>query len=95
MSRTFDKLPLFASDAELAEAVVGKARVKQYLIVLERLDAGDPGFPKVDKAHGGRYTPAVKLYYDTHHGLRTGLREAPDQPERPEAWTNRKRLGSR
>jgi hypothetical protein len=89
----FADLPLFATDHEIAEAVVGKARVKQYLTVIERLDATDASFPKVDKAHGGRYTPAVKLYYDTHHGLRASRLSAVDQPERAEAWTSKRRAG--
>ncbi|MBZ9741027.1 MULTISPECIES: hypothetical protein [unclassified Mesorhizobium] len=61
-----DKLPLFASDLEIAVAIVGKqnaSRWKRDMIpILEH-----KGFPRFDKVHQGRPVHLVKLFYAAYH----------------------------
>lgn len=62
----FHALPLFASDREIARAIVGSAGADRWINeVLPTLR----GFPPVDSRHGGRPVPLVKRYYDSYFGL--------------------------
>jgi hypothetical protein len=53
------------------------------------------GFPKIDALMGGRYTPAVRAYFDHQYGLdrdRSGDAPlAPDGVEDFEAWKQKRR----
>ncbi|QND51540.1 hypothetical protein HB779_06220 [Phyllobacterium sp. 628] len=84
----FSGLPLFASDAEIAEAIVGKKAAQRWL--KERLPtiSGKPGFPKVDDFHGGRPVPLVRVFYETYLGITTGTSGLPDGGEG--VWKGRK-----
>lgn len=77
---TFDTLPLFATDAELAEALLGKRACawKDLMPLYERR-----GFPKIDPVMGGRYTPAVKAFFDVEYGLTASAPKAPPGVEKP------------
>ena len=91
---TFNTLPLFASDREIAEAVVGRDRekVEGLLSSIPRLEAC--GFPKPTPGYG-RYVPAVKDFYDRVHLSRTAPLP-PDPANRPKdgPWRpERKTLG--
>ncbi|MDR7146176.1 hypothetical protein J2X43_004390 [Rhizobium sp. BE258] len=59
-------LPLFATDTEIATAVVGEKRAAEWvskaLPALEKL----PGFPKIDALHGGRPVPVLNLFYENY-----------------------------
>lgn len=83
--RTLDELPLFATDHEIAEAVVGPERAKQYLLSIKLLEKL-PGFPPHDPAHGGRYVPAVKAFYDVRSGLSPATLTRPAGQENPAGW---------
>jgi len=84
---TIDDLPLFASDLEIGIAVVGEQRAEHWAsITVKRLETF-PGFPKIDEAHGGRYVPAVKRYYEALYGAPGGQKpRVEDRPENPDAW---------
>lgn len=84
--KALDGLPLFATDQQIAVALVGKARaalwLKRTLPILE-----GRGFPRIDALHEGRPIPLVKRYYDNYLGanasyVSTGART----PENPEGW---------
>lgn len=80
--RALDALPLFASDREIAVAVVGKTRAAHWerhtLPLLET-----KGFPIVDALHRGRAVPLVKRFYESYFGLTAGFAMgAPDGEER-------------
>jgi len=64
---TWDRLPLFASDEAIGEAVLGRNRRGEFhgLATLHERD----GMPKISAVWGGRYVPAVKLFLDTQFGL--------------------------
>ena len=63
---TLDDLPMFATDAEIARAIVGPERAAQWRE--ERLPAlaAKPGFPPIDPFHGGRPVALVKRFYDEY-----------------------------
>lgn len=83
---TLDDLPLFASDSEIAEAVVGPDRVKTFLERLATLE--NDGFPRTDPFYGGRYVPRVKAFFEARAGRATaGTRPiVQDRHEDHAAW---------
>lgn len=88
----WDDLPLFADDAVIGAAVLGPVRAGEWrghAALLERV-----GLPKIDPRFGGRYTPAVKAFFDNEYGLGAPRPMQPGGIERPEAWTNRTRTAS-
>jgi hypothetical protein len=92
--KRLDDLPLFATDGEIANAVVGLKRAEDWrrmvLPNMERIT----GFPPFDVVHGGRYTPAVRRFYDWRPGLTMlALPLGQDGPEDPESWSRRQRRG--
>jgi hypothetical protein len=64
---TLSDLPLFATDDQLGEAILGWARRKDFdgLATLREID----GMPKSSTFWGGRYVPAVKAFLDVDQGL--------------------------
>lgn len=85
-----DKLPLFATDLEIAVAIVGKqnaARWKRDVIpVLERR-----GFPRWDPLHQGRPVPHVRQFYALYLGIAAGFTMAkPDGEERLHVWIGKR-----
>jgi hypothetical protein len=82
-----DDLPIFASDLEIGIAVVGLANAKHWASVTVKILEKMPGFARYDEAHGGRYVPGVKKFYEDFH--------AEHQPslvggrENPEGWKSR------
>lgn len=81
--KALDSLPLFASDQEIAIAVVGRKEAPQWrkvtLPVLERR-----GFPAIDLLHHGRAIPLVRKFYEAYFGITAGFAmSAPDGEEKP------------
>ncbi|MBZ9874528.1 hypothetical protein LB542_27200 [Mesorhizobium sp. BR1-1-9] len=61
-----DRLPLFATDLEIAVAIVGKQHASHWKkMMLPALEAH--GFPRFDHAHFGRSVHLVKLFYTALH----------------------------
>lgn len=75
-----DKLPLFASDHEIAVAIVGKERAAYYKSILPTLERR--GFPQVDPLHKGRAVALVKKFYEGYFGITAGFVAKPDGDER-------------
>jgi hypothetical protein len=76
---TWDRLPLYATDEAIGEAVLGadrRAEFKGLASLLER-----HGMPKISPFFGGRYVPAVKDFFDSHNGLSKSGPAAPDGSE--------------
>ncbi len=67
-----DKLPLFATDLEIAVAVVGKQNASRWrrdvIPVLEH-----KGFPRWDPLHQGRPVPLVRQFYALYLGVTAGI----------------------
>ena len=94
--RSLDALPLFATDKEIAVAVVGGANAENWrrnvLPILE-----GRSFPRVDSLHGGRPVVLVKQYYQAYLGVAdTQVVTGADVKEDDEAWsTSRRTLRSK
>lgn len=66
-SRTAIREPLYCSEDQVADAVLGPGHRKEWrdrAILLER-----DGLPVIDALMGGRYLPAVRKYFDQRHGV--------------------------
>ena len=86
MTDPLSRLPMFATDREIAIAIVGKERasifVKAVIPQLER-----KGFPRIDPLHDGRPVPLVRKFYDGYFGITAGfVAAAPDGEERLGEW---------
>ncbi len=79
--KALDALPLFASDQEIAVAVVGRKHATHWrqsvLPELERI-----GFPIADTAHLGRAVPLVRKFYETYFGITAGFAMAKPSGEK-------------
>lgn len=64
---TLDKLPLFADDEQIGEAVLGKERAKEFS-ALAKVRERD-GMPPVSAFWGGRFVPAVDAFLRFDQGL--------------------------
>lgn len=85
---TLDSLPLFASDRELAVALLGKERGRAWRNLVPIYERN--GFPKIDPLMGGRYTRAVLAFFDREYGLTERSPLAPPGVERVIDWNVRK-----
>ncbi|MDX0498999.1 hypothetical protein GOC68_22410 [Sinorhizobium medicae] len=85
------QLPLFATDQQLAVAIVGRDRasmwVKSVIPQLER-----KGFSRIDPLHDGRSVPLVRRFYDGYFGITEGFNvAAPDGKENLGMWKSGRR----
>ncbi|MCV0396987.1 MAG: hypothetical protein K5872_08735 [Rhizobiaceae bacterium] len=90
--RAFDALPLFATDQELAMAIVGPRRAKRWLKERFPTISGKSGFPPVDSVHGGRSVELVRRFYASYIGI-TGAHHGwvPGGEENLDVWRKRRR----
>lgn len=90
MTDPLSKLPLFATDREIAVAVVGKERAAMYVkVVIPMLER--QGFPRIDPLHDGRPTLLVRRFYDGYLGITAGFQvAAPDGEENLGVWKGRR-----
>ena len=88
-----DDLPMFATDKQIAEAIVGKDKAEKWM--RERLPtlASKPGFPPIDPFHEGRSTALVKLFYANYLEIPAEGRGMPDGRGREGEWKRSKRPG--
>lgn len=88
--RSLDALPLFATDKEIAVAVVGKTKADYWIkVVIPTLEKS--GFPAKDPLHEARPVPLVKRFYDAYFGITSGIAMAkPDGEERLGQWRKKK-----
>ncbi|ASR06678.1 hypothetical protein CHY08_05860 [Rhizobium leguminosarum bv. viciae] len=86
MTDLLSKLPMFATDHQLAVAIVGKSRASMWIkAVIPQLER--KGFPRIDPLHDGRPVPLVMRFYDVYFGIAAGFHAAaPDGEERLGTW---------
>lgn len=86
MTDPLSKLPLFATDQQLAVAIVGKSRAAMWVkTVIPQLER--KGFPRIDPLHDGRPVPLVRRFYDGYFGITAGFNvAAPDGKENLGMW---------
>lgn len=85
------QLPMFATDQQIAVAIVGKDRASMWVkAIIPQLEK--KGFPRIDPLHDGRPVPLVRLFYDGYFGITAGFSvAAPDGEENLGVWTRSKR----
>jgi hypothetical protein len=86
----FDCLPLFASDIELATAIVGKARAREWAKTRLPSLGNLPGFPKFDDFHGGWPVGLVAAWYEKSWFAGQAGRSTREL-ENPAAWKKSRR----
>jgi hypothetical protein len=64
---TLTELPLFASDEDIAGALMGPGKGRVFRAIVPLLERR--GFPKYDGLMGGRYVPAVKAFFDREYDV--------------------------
>lgn len=88
MTNILSTLPLFATDQQLAVAIVGKERAAMWIkSVVPQLER--KGFPRVDPLHDGRPVPLVMKFYHDYLGITAGF-AAVDGEERLGQFSKRK-----
>jgi hypothetical protein len=86
-----DALPLYATDTELAKAILG-SRAKSWKGFAALYEG--KGLPKVNELMGGRFVPAVLKFFDHYEGVTSGAPiPARDGSEDPSSWSSRKPRG--
>ncbi|TWB19552.1 hypothetical protein FBZ99_101325 [Rhizobium sp. ERR 1071] len=86
MTDPLSKLPMFATDREIAIAIVGKERAAMFIkAVIPQLER--KGFPRIDPLHDGRPVPLIRKFYDGYFGITAGFAAvAPDGEENLGVW---------
>lgn len=88
-SRPLHELPLFASEEDVASALMGPGRLGHWRALAPLLEGR--GLPKIDAEMGGRYTPAIRKFFDQQYRIDTPYMSAPDGPENfSGSWRKRK-----
>lgn len=85
---TIDRLPLFADDEQIGEAVLGSERKREFRGFATLLEP--KGMPKVSSLFGGRYVPAVKLFLDRYCGVAASGPKAESGTEDLSQWHKRR-----
>jgi hypothetical protein len=83
--QTLDNLPMFASEEAIAGALMGpgkNAEWRQIAPLLERR-----GFPTIDGLMGGRYTRAIKAFFDREYDVHGAAQvSSPHAPAELGSW---------
>jgi hypothetical protein len=78
-----DDLPLFADDKQLAEAILGKTRAKDWQLFIQHYEGR--GLPSLDPFTEARYVPAVRRFLDSLNGVNGAApfpaRDGPEQDQ--------------
>lgn len=92
--QSLDKLPLFASEEAVAGALMGPGRTAEWRQIAPLLERR--GLPTVDGLMGGRYTPALKAFFDREYGVHGDTQVlAPHMPAELGAWKKNTRSARR
>lgn len=69
------QLPLYPSELEIGQAVLGTDRAHEWPTLAARLERD--GLPPIDPLMGARFWPAVQKFFEDRHGLDGGLAVRP------------------
>jgi hypothetical protein len=88
--QSLDKLPLFATEQEIATALLGPGKVEHWQQIVPLLERR--GLPTIDGLMGGRYTPAVRKFFDLDYrvGEDGRVAAAPHTPAELGSWRSKK-----
>lgn len=86
-----EDLPMFATDRQIAEAIVGRDNAERWM--RERLPtlSGKPGFPAIDEFHGGRPVDLVRRFYESYLGTAQSAATAPPTRADASQWKTKSR----
>jgi hypothetical protein len=88
--KPLDQLPLFASEADIATALMGPGRATEFRQIVPLLERR--GFPTIDGLMGGRYTPAIRAFFNREYGIHGSLQVSElHMPEDLGAWKGQRR----
>jgi hypothetical protein len=77
--QNLDQLPMFASEEALSNALMGPGKTAEWRQIVPLLERR--GFPTIDGLLGGRYTRAVKAFFDREYGVHGAVQvSAPHMP---------------
>jgi hypothetical protein len=65
--QTWDRLPLFADEEAISGALMGPGKIAEWRQIAPLLERR--GLPTVDGLLGGRYTPALKAFFDREYDV--------------------------
>src|SRR5262245_27106888 len=66
-----DAIPLYPTEAQIARKVLGPNRLDEWkalAVILER-----DGLPPIDHQFGGRYWPAVEMWFQSRNGILSSI----------------------
>lgn len=87
--QSLDKLPLFASEEAISTALMGPGKYTHWRAIAPLLERR--GFPTIDGLLGGRYTRAVKAFFDREYGVHGAVQvPAPHAPAELGSWKKQK-----
>src|ERR1700737_116985 len=87
--RTIDDLPMFASEETLSNALMGPGKTAEWRQIVPLLERR--GFPTIDGLMGGRYTRALKAFFDRESGVHGAAQvSAPHAPAELGSWKKQK-----
>jgi hypothetical protein len=90
--QSLDKLPLFASEEAISAALMGPGKTAEWRQIVPLLERR--GLPSVDGLLGGRYTPALKAFFDREYGVHGEAQgSSPHAPAELGSW--KKQRGGR
>jgi hypothetical protein len=81
------EIPLFPTEAHIARLVLGPGRGGEWKGIAHVLER--QGLPKIDHLMGGRYWPAVKVFFDYRAGI--GTKAPPPALDGQENWPTSRR----
>jgi hypothetical protein len=83
--QTLDRLPLFAKEEAIAAALMGPGKTVEWRQIAPLLERR--GLPTVDGLLGGRYTPALKAFFDREYDILGAAQvSAPHMPAELGSW---------
>lgn len=87
--QNLEQLPMFASEEALSNALMGPGKTAEWRQIVPLLERR--GFPTIDGLMGGRYTRAVKAFFDREYGVHgAGQVSAPHAPAELGSWKKQK-----
>jgi hypothetical protein len=89
---TLDRLPLFAGEEAISTALMGPGKTAEWRQVVPLLERR--GFPTIDGLMGGRYTRAIRAFFDREYGVQGEAQvSTPHAPAELGSW--KKQRGGR
>jgi len=80
-----DNLPMFAGEEAIAAALMGPGKTAEWRQIAPLLERR--GFPTIDGLMGGRYTRAIKAYFDREYDILGATQvSAPHMPAELGSW---------